>query len=342
MQAQISTAFSRMVAAANAVNSKAVSLSTALATNVSSLASLSTVVSASAGFRRPQTPSILSPSNGSSFAGTAITIEAHSHLDVVPVYCVQVQRATNSGFTENVQESSIAQSSSLSVVMPATTFGVTYYIRARCIDVFGGFSAWSSVNSYLSSQAVEFVGAAQDGTGNQNSRNLSISTAQLGDLYLQSVAYQGSSPTPSGFTKIYDVNSYLDGTTHAVYAKFVSSSAEVAEISAYGRLLVCLRGLTAIPSVVPALSYMTGGVTSSNISLPSGGAGSECLVLGWDRSTSPNALGSGWSQTFGDVGGGVNGYFTPVIGFSASATSGISWTRASGAYAARALAFKLR
>lgn len=292
-------------------------------------------------FSNPATPTIIAPASGASYAGTFVTISGYTHPDGAPHFCTQIQRATNAGMTSSLETSTISVNASLSVQLPGGSYGQTYYVRARVIDWFGGASDWSSVSSYVCTTPITFIGAAQDGTGNQNSRTIAVAASQPGDLYIQSVAYQGASPTPVGFTKVYDVNSYLQGTTHAIYTKTVATAGESAEISAYGRVLVCLRGLGSL-SNAPALSYMEGGVTTAPIVLPSGGTGGECLVLGWDRSTSPNTLASPWSQTFGDVGGGVNGYWTPVIAFSSTAQDAKTWSRASGTFEARALTYKLR
>lgn len=292
-------------------------------------------------FSNPASPTIIAPANGTSYAGTFVTVSGYTHPEDVPHFCTQIQRATNAGMTEGLETTPISANQSLSVFLPYGSYGQTYYVRARVLDWFGGASEWSSITSYVCTTPIAFVGAAQDGTGNQNSRSLSIAASRPGDLYIQSVAYQGASPAPVGFTKIYDQNSYLDGTTHAVYTKSVSIAGEVAEISAYARVLVCLRGIGSLSST-PFLNFMDGGTASKPLVLPTGGTGAEGLVLGWDRSTSPNTIAAPWSQYFGDVGGGVNGYWTPVIAFSSVSEDARIWSRSSNQLSARALTYKLR
>ena len=295
-------------------------------------------VKALAGFGPPTVPTLTGPIAGANSSGGTFYVGAYAHPNGVPMYGLQIQRATNSGFTTGVEYSPIVKSTATSVAMGGTTVGVTMYWRARFIDELGRTSAWSTTETYVGYSGQSLVGVAHAGSNSQVSQSVSVAGAQAGDLYV--LALLSATGTPAGWTlRATYASSAVGGYVMTLYTKVVESTGESVTATSYEKVLACIRGVTDYVSL--ADTTMLSGVTSATAALSTGAAGNSNLIIGLAYNQSTHTLPTGWARSYGVPGDAVNSYFLPILGFATSAVAGGTFSRATSAQASTIAAIRL-
>lgn len=289
-------------------------------------------------FGPPTAPTLSGPISAAQSSGGNFYVGAYAHPNGVPMYGLQIRRATDSGFTTGLELSSITHSTALTKTMGATTVGVLMYWQARFIDELGGISAWSSTGTYTGFSGQTLIGVAHAGSNSQVQQTVSVAGAQAGDLYV--LAMLSSTGTPAGFTlRATYASGDVGGYVMTLYTKVVASAGESVVSTGYEQILACVRGVTDYVSL--ANTTLGSGITSATLALSTGAEGNANLIIGIGYNQSTHTLPAAWTRSYGVPGDAANGYFLPVLGFSASAVAGGTVSRATGANATTVAAIRL-
>lgn len=280
-------------------------------------------------------PTLSAPADASSSSGASFTVAAFAPTENIGTYGLQIQRATNSGFTTGVEYSTVTQDSSATRTMVASPVGQVRYWRSRWV-CGGVVSPWSSSRSYTGVDPFAYIGRVH-----QASAALSVTGTAVGDLMI--LAWAGSITTPpSGWT--------FRGTfTSGVYAPMqlftkiaTSANESVANSSeAYGAALYVYRGITDYVGT-PSPTAWAAGVGTMTVVLPSGSDGKPVLLIGFDRDASTWTGPTAWLAGGGPWQLTSSTYYKTVSGYTASAASGQTATRSASSYNAIVLALRLQ